>query len=141
MIHEKMVDGGAAEGVELQVAKGNTLEERKRMLQEPADCFIALPGGPGTFEELWEVASLELLGILGRSRPVCVLNTDGYYDGFVQQLTRAWDENLLRRRPAEWIKFVSTPAEAVAYVVAESGRRIEPMDFSAAGRAKLPSRL
>ena len=45
------------------------------MLNEPADCFITLPGGPGTFEELWDVASLEVLGMYGRSRPVCVVNT------------------------------------------------------------------
>lgn len=141
VIHEQMVDGGVADGVELRVARGDTLEERKRMLQEPAHCFIALPGGPGTFEELWEVASLELLGMLGRSRPVCVLNTDGYYEGFLTQVTRAWDDGLLRRHPSTWIKFVATPAEALAYVMAESGRSITKMDFSAEARARLPSRL
>ena len=44
VVHEKMVDGGVAYGLEkLLVAKGQTLEERKRMLNEPADCFIILP--------------------------------------------------------------------------------------------------
>jgi predicted Rossmann-fold nucleotide-binding protein len=40
------------------------LEERKRLLQSPSDCFIALPGGVGTFEEIWEMASLEALGLV-----------------------------------------------------------------------------
>ena len=101
VVHSAMVDGPILElqraGMVLEVTGGNTLEERKRKLQESADCFIALPGGPGTWEELWEMASLESLGLYPKTRPVAVVNLDGYYDGFVMQLTRAHREGILHR--------------------------------------------
>jgi len=121
VVHEKMVDGDITgletAGMELRLARGPTLEERKRMLAESAEGFIALPGGPGTFEELWEVASLESLRLLtekARARPVILVNTDGFYSGFIMQLLRAHTDGLLRVEPDDVIKVVSTPAEAMA---------------------------
>lgn len=63
-----------------------TMHERKLMMAQHSDAFIALPGGIGTFEELFEVWTWRQLGY--HDKPVGLLNVDGYYDallGFMQQ--------------------------------------------------------
>ena len=103
--HEMFVDGEITqlfEDFELVAVGGDGLEERKRTLAERSDCFIALPGGPGTWDELWEVACARQLGV-GLSGPVCIVNTDGYYDGFVQQVKRAHADKLLHKPHDEFL--------------------------------------
>lgn len=55
-----------------------TMHERKRLMAEHADAFLALPGGIGTFEEFFEVWTWRQLGY--HDKPVGLLNLDGYYD-------------------------------------------------------------
>jgi len=76
-----------------------TMHERKQMMAERADAFLALPGGIGTFEELFEVWTWRQLGY--HDKPVGLLNVEGYYDtlldflgqterhGFVNEAQRA----------------------------------------------------
>ena len=65
---------------ELQVV--DTMHERKRMMAERADAFLALPGGIGTFEEFFEVWTWRQLGY--HDKPVGLLNVAGYYDGLLE---------------------------------------------------------
>lgn len=58
-----------------------TMHERKRMMAERADAFLALPGGVGTLEELFEVWAWRQLGY--HDKPIGLLNTAGYYDGML----------------------------------------------------------
>lgn len=63
-----------------------TMHDRKRMMAERADAFLALPGGIGTFEELFEVWTWRQLGY--HDKPIGILNVAGYYDqllGFLNQ--------------------------------------------------------
>ena len=55
-----------------------TMHERKAMMAERSDTFLALPGGIGTFEELFEVWTWRQLGY--HDKPIGLLNVDGYYD-------------------------------------------------------------
>lgn len=55
-----------------------TMSERKQKMIELGDAFVALPGGPGTVEEISEVMSLEKLGLV--EGPCVLLNIGGYYD-------------------------------------------------------------
>ena len=55
-----------------------TMHERKRLMAERSDAFLALPGGIGTLEELFEVWTWRQLGY--HDKPVGLLNTGGYYD-------------------------------------------------------------
>ena len=67
-----------------------TMHERKRRMAEQADAFVALPGGIGTFEELFEVWTWRQLGY--HDQPIGLLNVAGYYDpllAFMRQTERA----------------------------------------------------
>ena len=68
----------------------DTMHERKQLMAEKADAFLALPGGIGTFEELFEVWTWRQLGY--HDKPVGILNSQGYYDGlmaFIGQVVQA----------------------------------------------------
>jgi hypothetical protein len=58
-----------------------TMHERKQLMATRADAFVALPGGIGTLEELYEVWSWQQLGY--HDKPVALLNVDGYYDALL----------------------------------------------------------
>lgn len=63
-----------------------TMHERKTLMFDHADAFIALPGGIGTFEELFEIWTWHQLGV--HSKPFGLLNTGGYYDPLITMLDR-----------------------------------------------------
>lgn len=80
------VDGVIYDGcTELFVTR--TMRERKAMLEEKADAFIALPGGFGTFEELLEIITLKQLGY--HQKPIAILNVNRYYDALIAQFDLA----------------------------------------------------
>jgi len=59
----------------------DNMHQRKHMMAERADAFLALPGGIGTFEEFFEVWTWKQLGY--HNKPIGLLNVDGYYDGLL----------------------------------------------------------
>jgi uncharacterized protein (TIGR00730 family) len=71
-----------------------TMHERKARLAQHADAFLALPGGIGTFEELFEAWTWAGLGI--HRKPVGLLNVQGYYDGLIGFLDHAARRGFLR---------------------------------------------
>jgi len=62
----------------------DTMHERKAMMGERADAFLALPGGIGTFEELFEIWTWRQLGY--HDKPVGILDAAGYYEGLLSFL-------------------------------------------------------
>ena len=71
-----------------------TMHERKALMADLADAFVALPGGVGTLEELVEVMTWTQLGI--HAKPCGVLDVDGYYEHLVAFLDHAVGERFLR---------------------------------------------
>ena len=71
-----------------------TMHERKALMAELSDAFVALPGGIGTLEELIEVYTWSYLGI--HDKPFAVLNTAGYYDGLTAFLDHTVAQGFLR---------------------------------------------
>lgn len=71
-----------------------SMHERKAMMAENADAFIALPGGFGTLEELFEVLTWGQLGL--HPKPIALLNVDGFYDALLAFLDHAAAERLLK---------------------------------------------
>ena len=89
-----------------------TMHERKALMGELSDGFIALPGGTGTLEELFEVFTWTQLGIHGKG---CVLlNVCGYYDGLIAFLDHAVDERFLRPQHREMLMTADSPESALA---------------------------
>ncbi|OFZ81652.1 MAG: Rossman fold protein, TIGR00730 family [Bdellovibrionales bacterium RIFOXYD1_FULL_53_11] len=86
-----------------------TIQERKRMMEELGDAFIAMPGGFGTLDELFEVLTLSQIGIL--SKPCGLLNVGGYYDGLLEFLDHAVDQKFIRKEHRELVQSAADPAE------------------------------
>jgi uncharacterized protein (TIGR00730 family) len=71
-----------------------SMHERKGLMAELADGFLALPGGFGTFEELFEIVTWAQLGL--HRKPVGLLNVAGYYDGLLALVEHAARERFVR---------------------------------------------
>lgn len=67
-----------------------TLRQRKQLMDDHADAFIALPGGFGTLEELLEIMTLRQLGY--HDKPILIINTAGYFDPLLAQFARIFEE-------------------------------------------------
>lgn len=77
---------------ELRVVR--SMHERKTLMADLADGFIALPGGYGTFEEFFEAVTWTQLGI--HKKPCGLLNVNGYYDAALALLDRAVNDGFIR---------------------------------------------
>ncbi|HON56090.1 MAG TPA: TIGR00730 family Rossman fold protein [bacterium] len=71
----------------------NTMAERKKRMIEESDAFIALPGGIGTLDEIFEVIALTQLNKI--VKPCAFLNINGYYDKLIEFLEYAVSENFI----------------------------------------------
>jgi hypothetical protein len=71
----------------------DSMHERKALMSELSDAFIALPGGLGTIEELFEILTWTQLGI--HCKPCGVLNVCGYFDDILHFVNKAVDENFI----------------------------------------------
>jgi uncharacterized protein (TIGR00730 family) len=96
-----------------------SMHERKALMAELADAFVALPGGLGTLEELFEVYTWAQLGL--HRKPCALLNVEGYYDGVVDFLGHAVKERFVREEHREMLAVETEPG-----VLIERLRRFEP---------------
>jgi uncharacterized protein (TIGR00730 family) len=83
---------GHARLTELRIVK--SMHERKALMADLSDGFIAMPGGFGTFEEFCEIVTWSQLGI--HAKPCGLLNVEGYYDPLLQLFDHAVREGFLR---------------------------------------------
>lgn len=95
-----------------------TMHERKRMMAERADAFLALPGGIGTFEELFEVWAWRQLGY--HDKPIGILNTLGYYDRLLDFLGQTTEAGFMSPWQMEMVQ-VSAHADALLPTLVQSG--------------------
>lgn len=74
----------------------DSMHSRKALMSERSDAFIALPGGFGTFEELFEVLAWQTLRI--HAKPVLLLNVNGFYDKLLAFLDGCVEEGMLKEK-------------------------------------------
>jgi uncharacterized protein (TIGR00730 family) len=86
-----------------------TMHERKALMAELSDAFLALPGGLGTFEELCEALTWTQLGI--HAKPCGALNIRGYFDDLQSLLDRALQEGFLRPEHRHLLVTAGSPVE------------------------------
>lgn len=93
----------------------DSMHERKAMMAELADGFVALPGGFGTLEEFCEVVTWAQLGI--HRKPCGLLNVEGYYDGLLAFLAHALHEAFLQPTHFEIVVSSDDPGDLIDRVL------------------------
>ncbi|MEN9700659.1 MAG: hypothetical protein RLZZ301_1857 [Bacteroidota bacterium] len=88
-----------------------TMHERKAKFLEGTDALIALPGGPGTFEELFEAITLKKLAQF--TKPIVILNTRGYFNAFNLLMQTAVQERFMPDELNNLFTIVDAPEEVV----------------------------
>jgi uncharacterized protein (TIGR00730 family) len=96
-----------------------SMHERKALMTELSDAFIALPGGAGTLEELFEVYTWAQLGL--HTKPCALLDVEGYYSGLAAFLDHAVEERFLREEHRAALMVERDPARLL-----ERLREFEP---------------
>ncbi len=86
-----------------------TMHERKLMMAERSEAFLALPGGIGTFEELFEVWSWRQLGY--HDKPLGLLNVAGYYDTLLTFLNESERKGLMTNEQLSLLQVRNAPGE------------------------------
>ena len=93
----------------------HSLFERKEKFFEMSDAFIVLPGGVGSMDELLEVMVSNQLG--GINKPVGLLNTNGYYNGFLDWLQRSVDDEFVSQENQRQIHISENPKELLEMIL------------------------
>lgn len=101
----------------------NTMHERKAMMAERCDAFIALPGGIGTLEELFEVWTWRQLGY--HDKPIGLLDIDGYYSSMLGFLQHAVHNGLMSDWQMDLIRTGAEPHALLASLVQDAGVNAE----------------
>ena len=96
-----------------------SMRERKALMADLSDGFVALPGGLGTVEELFEVYTWSQLGL--HLKPCALLDVEGYYEGIATFLSHAVEERFLREDHREMLIVEGDPRTLI-----ERLRRFEP---------------
>lgn len=89
----------------------DTMHERKMLMADRADAFLALPGGPGTLEELTEQWTWAQLGI--HEKPVGILNVDGYFDPLLAFVANMRDRGFTHPRYTDMLVVADEPDDAL----------------------------
>jgi hypothetical protein len=90
------------------------MHQRKAAMAQRADAFIALPGGYGTLEELFEMLAWAQLGF--HKKPLALLNIAGYFDHLIRFLNHALDQGFLRERHLDLIHTATGIAPMLDYL-------------------------
>jgi uncharacterized protein (TIGR00730 family) len=85
---------------------------------ERSDAFIILPGGFGTFEEMFEVLAWQTLKL--HDKPIVLLNTDGFYDTLLRFLDECVERGVLKEKNRRILLVASTVDEVFELLMAES---------------------
>jgi len=99
-----------------ELVEVRSMHERKALMYERADAFVALPGGLGTLEELAEVLTWNQLGIL--AKPVALLDVGGFWQPLVRWLTEAVEAGFVRPQHAASLRVVDDVDEVLEVLAA-----------------------
>lgn len=89
-----------------------SMHERKKTIADMTDAAIVLPGGCGTYDELFEIITWKQLGLY--LNPIIIVNVDGYFDTLLALLQKAIDENFMRVQHGAIWRVATTAEEALA---------------------------
>ncbi|MDL2314726.1 TIGR00730 family Rossman fold protein [Bacteroidales bacterium OttesenSCG-928-C19] len=97
-----------------------TMDQRKVIMAKESDVFVALPGGYGTLDELFEVLALNQLKL--SNTKVFLLNTNQFYSSLIQQLEKMVEEGFMSKEHLQILQIVDTPEE-----IFETNKPLNPL--------------
>ena len=106
----KSIEGRAYDASD-ELILTETMRERKRIMYELSDGYVALAGGYGTLEEFLEVLTLRKLGY--HDRPIVLLNTNGFYDGLLTFFDSMTDAGFSHEPATRYFQVVARPEEVL----------------------------
>lgn len=106
----------------------DNMHERKRMMAERADAFLALPGGIGTFEEFFEAWTWRQLGY--HDKPIGLLDSSGYYQPLLAFLKQSVQQGFMSEWQLDLLSVNTEPALLLAQLVQAAGLTAQRMDLS-----------
>ncbi|GAB3653286.1 TIGR00730 family Rossman fold protein [Echinicola sediminis] len=109
IIPQKLVDVERAHNGCTELTVVETMRDRKWLMAEKGDGFIAMPGGIGTLEELFEIMTLNQLGYI--QKPLALYNVSGYYDKLIAFLEFSSSEGFLRKSQMDLLIISEDPRE------------------------------
>jgi uncharacterized protein (TIGR00730 family) len=104
-----------------------TMHQRKTMMAECSDAFLALPGGIGTFEELFEVWTWRQLGY--HAKPIALLNTAGYYDALLTFLRQSLQHGFMSQEQSRFLMVNNEPAPLIDRLALLAPLGVAPGDY------------
>src|SRR5919109_992453 len=110
VIPQALVDKELAHARLTELHVVNTMHQRKALMADRSDAFVALPGGFGTLDELFEVLTWAQLGI--HAKPIGLLNVGGFFDPLLGWVRHAAAEGFIRQQHVALMN-VSTDAEGL----------------------------
>jgi uncharacterized protein (TIGR00730 family) len=106
----------------------DNMHQRKSLMAERADAFLALPGGIGTFEEFFEAWSWRMLNF--HQKPVALLDQDGYYQPLLQFLHQSVRHGFMNAAQMDLLTVGDEPASLLPRLVQAAGLDARPVDIS-----------
>ena len=114
IIPEKLKQFGLESKNADEIIIASDMMERKAIMREMSDAFVALPGGFGTLEEILEVITLKQLDY--HQKAIVFINTNGFYDDLFKQFERSYEENFAKPAYRSLYQVVSTSKEVMDYL-------------------------
>lgn len=114
IIPQFMVDNGWLHKGLTETIITPSMHDRKKRMSQMADAVVALPGGTGTFEELFEIITWKMLGLF--VKPIVVLNTDHYYDPLLEMLDRTANRHFMNPVFRNLWSVAMSPREALSLI-------------------------
>ena len=95
----------------------DNLSDRKQLMQDQSDVFIALPGGIGTLDEIFTIAASATIGY--HSKPLILYNMKGFWDSLIQMLDDLETKGMTRKNWRTYIKVANSLEDIIALISGE----------------------
>ena len=122
VIPERIASFGLKHPELAKVIVTKDMRERKATMEKYADVFVAMPGGFGTFEEIFEILVAKQLGY--HDKPVIFVNFDGYYDNMIKMFDTLYENNFAKEEMKDLYYIATTVDDIFDYV-----KSYQPKEF------------
>ncbi|MBJ7303719.1 MAG: TIGR00730 family Rossman fold protein [Gemmataceae bacterium] len=125
VIPTKLVDKEVAHKGLTEIFIVDSMHERKALMASKSDAFIALPGGFGTCDELFEILTWAQLGI--HHNPIGILNTEGFFDPLLVWIDQMIGQGFVKPKFRELLLVASKPEDLLALIL--QGAKLKELDI------------